>query len=42
VEDDETDDEDFHPITPLVMSGGLDLLDSEKAEALADRLEAQF
>ena len=31
-----------HSISPLVTPGGLALSDSEKAEALADSLEAQF
>jgi archaellum component FlaG (FlaF/FlaG flagellin family) len=42
VEDDETGDDDSHPIPPPVTPGRLALSDSEKAEALADSLEAQF
>jgi len=43
VEDDKAGDEisySTHP--PLIASGGIALSDSEKAEALADNLEAQF
>jgi hypothetical protein len=45
VEDDETADESSYSVslsTPLVTPGGIALLDSEKAEAPADNLEAQF
>jgi hypothetical protein len=43
VENDQTDDESSHSISPPpVTSGGIALTDFEKAEALADNLEAQF
>jgi hypothetical protein len=42
VEDDQTGDEIPNSVSPLITLGGLTLSDSEKAEALADRLEAQF
>jgi len=42
VEDDQTVDESSHSVSPLVTQGGVALSDSEKAEALADNLEAQF
>ena len=35
-------DESSYSISPLVTPGGITLSDSEKAEALADNLEAQF
>ena len=38
----ESGDECSHSISPLDHPGGLALSDSEKAEALADSLEAQF
>ena len=42
MEDDQAVDESSYSIPPLVTPGGLALSDSEKAEALADNLEAQF
>jgi len=42
VEDDQAGDEISYSISPLVTPGGIALSDSEKAEALADNLEAQF
>jgi hypothetical protein len=42
VEDDETGDEISHSISLPGYPGGIALSDSEKAEALADSLEAQF
>jgi len=42
MEDDQTGDENPHPVTHLVTPGGLALSDSEKAESFADSLEAQF
>ena len=42
MEDDQAGDESSYPIFPLVTPGGIALSDSEKAEALADNLEAQF
>jgi hypothetical protein len=42
VEDDKRVMRDPTPSPPLVTPGGIALLDSEKAEALADNLEAQF
>ena len=43
MEDDQASDESSYSISPsLVTPGGIALLDSEKAEALADNLEAQF
>ena len=43
MEDDQTGDESFYSVSPLVISGvSLSLSDLEKAEALADSLEAQF
>ena len=42
MEDDQASDESPHSITPLITPGGLALSDAEKAEALADNLEAQF
>ena len=42
MEDDETCDENTYSITPLVTPGGVALSDREKAEALADSLDAQF
>ena len=35
-------DESTYSISPLVTPGGIALSDSEKAEALADNLEAKF
>jgi len=42
VEDDQAGDESSYSISPLVTPGGIALSDSEKAEDLADNLEAQF
>jgi len=42
VEDYQAGDESSYSISPLVTPWGIDLSDSEKAEALADNLEAQF
>jgi hypothetical protein len=42
MEDDKTDVESSYSISPLVTPGGIALSVSEKAEALADSLEAQF
>jgi hypothetical protein len=43
VEHDQTNDESSHPITPPPgHPGGISLSDSEKAEALAESLQAQF
>ena len=42
MEDEQAADESSHSISPLVTAGGIALSDSEKAEALADNLEAQF
>jgi hypothetical protein len=42
VEDDKAIDESSHSISPLVTPKGIALSDSEKPEALADNLEAQF
>jgi len=42
VEDDQKDDESSYFVSPLVTPGGIALSVSEKAEALADNLEAQF
>jgi hypothetical protein len=42
VEDDKAGDENSHSFTSLVTPGGTALSDSEKAEALADSLDAQF
>jgi len=42
VEDDQAGDESSYSVSPLVTPGGIALSDSEKAEALADNLEAQF
>jgi hypothetical protein len=42
VEDDQAGDESSYSISPLVTPGEIALSDSEKAEALADNLEAQF
>ena len=42
MEDDEAGDEIPTPSPPLVTQGELALSDSEKVEALADNLEAQF
>ena len=42
VENDLTDDESSHSIFALVTPVGLALSESEKAEALADSLKAQF
>jgi len=42
VEDDQASDELFYTVFPLVTPVGIALSDSEKAEALADILEAQF
>jgi len=42
MEDDQAGDESSYSISPLVTPGGIALSDSEKAEALADNLEAQF
>ena len=35
-------DESSYDVSPLVTPGGIALSDSEKAECLADNLEAQF
>jgi len=40
VEDDQTGDESSYFISLLVTTGGMALSDSEKAEALAENLEA--
>jgi len=42
VDDDQAGDESSYSIYPLVTPEGITLSDSEKAEALADNLEAQF
>ena len=42
VEDDQTSDDSSYSVSPLVTSGRIALSDSEKAEALAGNLEAQF
>jgi hypothetical protein len=42
MEDDQAGDESSHFVSPLVTPGGSALSDSEKAEALADSLKAQF
>ena len=42
VEDDQAVDKSSYSISPLVTPGGLALSDSEKAEALAESLEAQL
>jgi len=42
VEDDQAGDESSYSLSPLVTPGRFALSDSEKAEALADNLEAQF
>jgi len=42
VEDDQTCDESSYSVSSMVPPGVLALSDSEKAEALADNLEAQF
>jgi len=42
VEDDQTGDESSYSVSPLVTPEGIALSDSEKAEALADNMEAQF
>jgi len=42
VEDDKSGDEIFYSVSPLVTPRGIALSDSEKAEALAENLEAQF
>jgi hypothetical protein len=42
VEEDEAGNAIYHSFAPLQVSGGLALSDSERAEALADSLEAQF
>jgi len=42
VEDDQAGDESFYSISPLVIPGGIDVSDSEKAEDLADNLETQL
>jgi hypothetical protein len=43
VEDDQTVDERSYSVTPLLLKPGrIALSDSEKAEALADTMEAQF
>jgi len=42
VEDDKAGDESSYFVSPLVTPRGIALSDSEKAEALADNLEAQF
>jgi hypothetical protein len=42
VEDDQPGDESLHSLSPLVNPGGTPFSYSEKAEALADCLEAQF
>ena len=41
MEDAQAGDESSYSISPLVTPGGIALSDSEKAEALADNLEAQ-
>ena len=42
VEGDKAGDESSYSISPLANAGGIALSDSERAEALADRLETQF
>jgi len=42
VEDDLAGDASSYSISPFVTPGGIALSDSEKAEALADNLDAQF
>ena len=42
MEDDKAGDESSNSISPLVTPGGIALSDSEKAEALADNMEAQI
>ena len=42
MDDDQAGDEYFYSFSPLMTLGGIALLDSEKAEAFADNLEAQF
>ena len=42
MEDDQTGDESSYSVSPLVTPEGIALSDSEKAEALADNMEAQF
>jgi hypothetical protein len=42
VEDDKQGDAISQALSPLLVLGGLAFSDSEKAEALADSLEAQF
>ena len=42
VEYDQVGDESSYSISPLVTREGIALSDSEKAEAFADNLEAQF
>jgi hypothetical protein len=42
LEDNQAGDESSHSVSPLVTPGGIALSDSEKAEALADSMEAQF
>ena len=42
MEYDQAGDESSYSISPLVTPGGIALSDSEKAEALGDKLEAQF
>ena len=40
--DDQAGDESSYSTCPLVTPGGIALSDSQKAEALADNLQAQF
>ena len=42
MEDDQAGDESSYSISPQVTPGGIALSESEKAEAIADNLEAQF
>jgi hypothetical protein len=42
MEDDKANDANSNSFTPMQVTGGLAFSDSEKAEALADSLEAQF
>jgi len=42
VEDNQAGDESSYSMSPLVTPGGIAISESEKAEALADNLEAQF
>ena len=42
MEDDQAGVESSYSISPLATTGGIALSDSEKAEALADRMDSQF